>query len=132
MCVTGSEETLQPTKPSFLQYFEQKEKEAGVQKDGVHRQTSADERRPEGDLQVVSSPQRPAGPSSPSRAAMALRAHQISPEPALESVPQQLQQDRGEKPEAQGQMEVVVTSCHHQRVLTRPRPSWTLTLTNCP
>uniref|UniRef100_H3CI16 non-specific serine/threonine protein kinase n=1 Tax=Tetraodon nigroviridis TaxID=99883 RepID=H3CI16_TETNG len=49
-----SEETLQPTKPSFLQYFEQKEKEAGVQKDGVHRQTSADERRPEGDLQVVS------------------------------------------------------------------------------
>lgn len=38
---------MQPARPSFLDYFEQKEKE-NVQND-------ADNRRPEGDLQVVSS-----------------------------------------------------------------------------
>lgn len=45
---------MQPAKPSFLEYFEQKEKEANVQNDGLNRQNNADNRRPEGDLQVVS------------------------------------------------------------------------------
>lgn len=40
---------MQPAKPSFLQYFEQKE-----QDEGITRQNNADERRPEGDLHVVS------------------------------------------------------------------------------
>lgn len=55
MCLAGSEETLQPSKPSFLHYFEQKEKEANAQNDGINRQNDADNRRPDGDLQVVSS-----------------------------------------------------------------------------
>lgn len=41
---------MQPARPSFLEYFEQKEKE-NVQND---IQNQADNRRPEGDLQVVS------------------------------------------------------------------------------
>lgn len=41
---------MQPARPSFLEYFEQKEKE-NVQNDV---QNQADNRRPEGDLQVVS------------------------------------------------------------------------------
>lgn len=45
---------MQPARPSFLEYFEQKEKE-NVQNDGLNRQNDADNRRPEGDLQVVSS-----------------------------------------------------------------------------
>uniref|UniRef100_A0A8C3AH28 non-specific serine/threonine protein kinase n=1 Tax=Cyclopterus lumpus TaxID=8103 RepID=A0A8C3AH28_CYCLU len=47
------DETMQPAKPSFLEYFEQKEKEANSQGGG----TNADNRRPanEGDLEVVSS-----------------------------------------------------------------------------
>lgn len=56
---------MQPAKPSFLEYFEQKEKEASVQNDGVNRQNNADNRRPEGDLQVVSRAEPPAPPTPP-------------------------------------------------------------------
>lgn len=47
-------DTVQPTKPSFLQYFEQKEKEANVYNDGGGN--NADNRKlpPDGDLEVVS------------------------------------------------------------------------------
>ncbi|XP_056885296.1 serine/threonine-protein kinase 4-like isoform X2 [Takifugu flavidus] len=48
-----SSEAVQPARPSFLDYFEQKEKE-NVQNDGIDGQNHADNRRPEGDLQVVS------------------------------------------------------------------------------
>lgn len=45
---------MQPAKPSFLEYFEQKEKEANVQNDGGGN--NADNRKlpADGDLQVVS------------------------------------------------------------------------------
>lgn len=46
---------MQPAKPSFLEYFEQKEKEANVQKEGGDRHNNADNRGPEGNLQVVRS-----------------------------------------------------------------------------
>lgn len=46
---------MQPAKPSFLEYFEQKEKEANVQKEGGDRQNNTDNRGPEGNLQVVRS-----------------------------------------------------------------------------
>ncbi|XP_068450217.1 serine/threonine-protein kinase 4-like [Clinocottus analis] len=52
------DETMQPAKPSFLEYFEQKEKEANIQGDGGGGgRTNADNRIPanEGDLEVVSS-----------------------------------------------------------------------------
>ncbi|XP_029006907.1 serine/threonine-protein kinase 4-like [Betta splendens] len=47
-------ETMQPAKPSFLEYFEQKEKEANVYNDGGGN--NADNRKlpPDGDLEVVS------------------------------------------------------------------------------
>ncbi|XP_065811527.1 serine/threonine-protein kinase 4 [Labrus bergylta] len=51
------DETMQPAKPSFLEYFEQKEKEANSHNDGGGRgENNADNRKvpPEGDLQVVS------------------------------------------------------------------------------
>ncbi|CAK6974482.1 serine/threonine-protein kinase 4-like [Scomber scombrus] len=50
------DETMQPAKPSFLEYFEQKEKEANVHNDGKG-ENNADNRKmpPEGDLEVVSS-----------------------------------------------------------------------------
>uniref|UniRef100_A0A7N6BNQ8 non-specific serine/threonine protein kinase n=1 Tax=Anabas testudineus TaxID=64144 RepID=A0A7N6BNQ8_ANATE len=49
------DETMQPAKPSFLEYFEQKEKEANIHNDGG-RQNNADNRKlpGEGDLEVVS------------------------------------------------------------------------------
>lgn len=51
--VSGRDETMQPAKPSFLQYFEQKEKEANSHREGGG--DPADHRGPpEGDLQVVS------------------------------------------------------------------------------
>lgn len=45
---------MQPAKPSFLEYFEQKEKEANIQNDGGGN--NADNRKlpADGDLQVVS------------------------------------------------------------------------------
>uniref|UniRef100_A0A7N6ARG3 non-specific serine/threonine protein kinase n=1 Tax=Anabas testudineus TaxID=64144 RepID=A0A7N6ARG3_ANATE len=48
------DETMQPAKPSFLEYFEQKEKEANIHNDGG-RQNNADNRKlpGEGDLEVV-------------------------------------------------------------------------------
>ncbi|CAN9512590.1 unnamed protein product [Ophioblennius macclurei] len=52
------DETMQPAKPSFLEYFEQKEREANVHNDGGGRgENNADHRKlpPEGDLEVVSS-----------------------------------------------------------------------------
>ncbi|XP_044204985.1 serine/threonine-protein kinase 4-like [Thunnus albacares] len=51
------DETMQPAKPSFLEYFEQKEKEANSHNDGGGRgENNADNRKlpPEGDLEVVS------------------------------------------------------------------------------
>lgn len=48
---------MQPPKPSFLEYFEQKEKEANNHDDGGRRgENNADNRKlpPEGDLEVVS------------------------------------------------------------------------------
>lgn len=50
------DETMQPAKPSFLQYFEQKEKEADSH-DGGGGQNNADNRKlpAEGDLEVVNS-----------------------------------------------------------------------------
>lgn len=46
---------MQPAKPSFLEYFEQKEKEANVQNNGgARRENNADKLLPDGDLQVVS------------------------------------------------------------------------------
>uniref|UniRef100_A0A8C5E0X2 non-specific serine/threonine protein kinase n=1 Tax=Gouania willdenowi TaxID=441366 RepID=A0A8C5E0X2_GOUWI len=51
------DETMQPTKPSFLEYFEQKEKEANLHQDGGGRgENLADNRRlpADGDLEVVS------------------------------------------------------------------------------
>lgn len=53
---TGRDETMQPAKPSFLEYFEQKEKEANIQNDGGGRQNNADNRKlpGDGDLEVVS------------------------------------------------------------------------------
>lgn len=58
VCLTGRDETMLPAKPSFLEYFEQKEKEANIHNDGGGRgENNADNRKllPEGDLQVVSS-----------------------------------------------------------------------------
>ncbi|XP_023248859.1 serine/threonine-protein kinase 4-like [Seriola lalandi dorsalis] len=52
------DETMQPAKPSFLEYFEQKEKEANSHNDGGGRgENNADNRKlpGEGDLEVVSS-----------------------------------------------------------------------------
>ncbi|XP_023125820.1 serine/threonine-protein kinase 4-like [Amphiprion ocellaris] len=52
------DETMQPAKPSFLEYFEQKEKEANSHNDGGGRgENNADNRKlsAEGDLEVVSS-----------------------------------------------------------------------------
>uniref|UniRef100_A0A8C6LE69 non-specific serine/threonine protein kinase n=1 Tax=Nothobranchius furzeri TaxID=105023 RepID=A0A8C6LE69_NOTFU len=48
------DETMQPAKPSFLEYFEQKEKEANDHNDG-RKENNADNRKlpPEGDLEVV-------------------------------------------------------------------------------
>eukprot|EP00066_Takifugu_rubripes_P026998 XP_011616264.1 PREDICTED: serine/threonine-protein kinase 4 isoform X1 [Takifugu rubripes] len=48
-----SGEAVQPARPAFLDYFEQKKE--NVQNDGIDGQNHADNRRPEGDLQVVSS-----------------------------------------------------------------------------
>ncbi|XP_030581710.1 serine/threonine-protein kinase 4-like [Archocentrus centrarchus] len=51
------DETIQPAKPSFLEYFEQKEKEANSHNDGGGRgQNNADNRKlpGEGDLEVIS------------------------------------------------------------------------------
>lgn len=48
---------MQPAKPSFLEYFEQKEKEANIYNDdGGRRENNADNRKlpAEGDLEVVS------------------------------------------------------------------------------
>lgn len=58
VCLAGRDETMQPAKPSFLEYFEQKEKEANIHNDGGGRgENNADNRKlhAEGDLQVVSS-----------------------------------------------------------------------------
>lgn len=48
---------MQPAKPSFLEYFEQKEKEANSHNDGGRGVNNADNRKPstEADLEVVSS-----------------------------------------------------------------------------
>lgn len=60
VCFTGRDETMQPAKPakpSFLEYFEQKEKEANIHNDGGGKgQNNADNRKlpGEGDLEVVS------------------------------------------------------------------------------
>ncbi|XP_071350292.1 serine/threonine-protein kinase 4-like [Trachinotus anak] len=51
------DETMQPAKPSFLEYFEQKEKEANSHNDGGGRgENNADNRKlpGEGDLEVIS------------------------------------------------------------------------------
>lgn len=50
------DETMQPAKPSFLEYFEQKEREANSHNDGEGRENNADNRKlpAEGDLEVVS------------------------------------------------------------------------------
>ena len=55
LCLAGRDETMQPAKPSFLEYFEQKEKEANVQNDGKG-ENNADNRKmpPDGSLEVVS------------------------------------------------------------------------------
>ncbi len=47
---------MQPAKPSFLEYFEQKEKEANSHNDGGRGENNADNRKlpAEEDLQVVS------------------------------------------------------------------------------
>lgn len=47
---------MQPAKPSFLEYFEQKEKEANSHDGGGRGESNADNRKvpAEGDLQVVS------------------------------------------------------------------------------
>lgn len=47
---------MQPAKPSFLEYFEQKEREANSHNDGGGRENNADNRKlpAEGDLEVVS------------------------------------------------------------------------------
>lgn len=52
--LSGRDETMQQAKPAFLEYFEQKEKEANSHNDGG--ENNADNRKlpPEGDLQVVS------------------------------------------------------------------------------
>uniref|UniRef100_A0A3B3DFM3 non-specific serine/threonine protein kinase n=1 Tax=Oryzias melastigma TaxID=30732 RepID=A0A3B3DFM3_ORYME len=50
------DETMQPAKPSFLEYFEQKEKEANIQNDGGRKgENHADNRKLplDGDLEVV-------------------------------------------------------------------------------
>lgn len=55
--LAGRDETMQPSKPSFLEYFEQKEKEANSHNDGGGKGDNyADNRKlpAEGDLQVVS------------------------------------------------------------------------------
>lgn len=57
MCHTGRDETMQPAKPSFLEYFEQKEKEVNNHNDGGRRgENNADNRKlpGEGDLEMVS------------------------------------------------------------------------------
>lgn len=56
VCLAGRDETMQPAKPSFLEYFEQKEKEANSHNDGGRGENNADNRKlpAEGDLQVVS------------------------------------------------------------------------------
>lgn len=45
---------MQPAKPSFLEYFEQKEKEANIQNDGGGNDADNRKLPAEGDLQVVS------------------------------------------------------------------------------
>lgn len=52
----GRDETMQPAKPSFLEYFEQKEKEANSQNEGQDQGHEADNRKlpAEGDMEVVS------------------------------------------------------------------------------
>lgn len=57
MCPAGRDETIEPAKPSFLEYFEQKEKEANIHNDGGGRpENNGDHRKlpAEGDLQLVS------------------------------------------------------------------------------
>lgn len=57
VCHTGRDETMQAAKPSFLEYFEQKEKEVNNHNDGGRRgEGNADNRKlpGEGDLEVVS------------------------------------------------------------------------------
>lgn len=57
VCFTGRDETIQPAKPSFLEYFEQKEKEANIHNDGGGKgQNNGDNRKLPGvgDLEVVS------------------------------------------------------------------------------
>lgn len=54
VCLAGRDETMQPAKPSFLEYFEQKEKEANVQNDGGGNDADNRKLPAEGDLQVVS------------------------------------------------------------------------------
>ncbi|KAM8915004.1 LOW QUALITY PROTEIN: serine/threonine-protein kinase 4-like [Spinachia spinachia] len=49
------DETMQPAKPSFLEYFEQKEKEANSHRGGGGGDPADNRRPPDGDLQVVSS-----------------------------------------------------------------------------
>ena len=51
VCVPGRGETLQPAKPAFLEYFEQKEREANQGGGG-----DSDNRKlpPDGDMEVVS------------------------------------------------------------------------------
>lgn len=50
---------MQPAKPSFLEYFEQKEKEANVQNDGGGNHADNRKLPADGDLQVVSETSRP-------------------------------------------------------------------------
>ncbi|KAI4826462.1 hypothetical protein KUCAC02_029909 [Chaenocephalus aceratus] len=58
MCPTGRNETMQPSKPSFLEYFEQKEKEANSHNEGGGRgENNADNRKlpADRDFEVVNS-----------------------------------------------------------------------------
>lgn len=52
-CFAGRDETMQPAKPFFLEYFEQKDKEANNHSGG---ENNADNRKlpSDGDLEVVS------------------------------------------------------------------------------
>lgn len=57
VCSPGRDETMQPTKPSFMEFFEQKEEEAKSHNDaGGRGDNNADNRRrpADGDLEVVS------------------------------------------------------------------------------
>lgn len=55
-CSLGREETMQPAKPSFLEYFEQKEKEANNHGESPNVANNADNRKfpAEVDMEVVS------------------------------------------------------------------------------